>query len=371
MKKIKVLIVDDSAVIRKVLGDLIAEDPELEVVGTAANGKLALEQLEKLQPDIITLDIEMPEMDGLQTVREIRKLGSSVPIIMCSSLTATGATHTLDALAFGANDYVTKPSSHGVNTREVVGEELVRKIKGLASPAADALRIGQSPALGGTEPKEGKPTTVITGDPLSSRNFGVVVIGVSTGGPNALQELLPRLPASLQVPILVVQHMPPVFTKLLAERLHAQTSVPVVEAVDGQDVRPGTIYIAPGGLHMEVKRVIGRTYITLNEGPLENSCRPAVDVLFRSVAKTYGGKTLAIMLTGMGQDGLVGCQHIKEAGGTVIAQERQGCAVWGMPGAVVDAGLASSVLSLEAMAREIALCAPTSRSAQVCAEPRA
>jgi two-component system chemotaxis response regulator CheB len=349
MRKIRVLLVDDSAVIRKVLGDLIASDPELEVVGTAANGRIALDQLELLNPDIVTMDIEMPEMDGLQTVQEIRKRGSQVPIIMCSSLTATGATHTLDALAFGANDYVTKPSSHGVNTREVVGAELVRKIKGLGSPLAPIMRgASQSP-----EKNDGSATTILESGSAPGKSFGVVAIGVSTGGPNALQELLPRISPNLQVPILLVQHMPPLFTKLLAERLSAQANVPVEEAVDGQEVKAGTVYIAPGGLHMEVKRVFGRTLIALHEGPPENSCRPAVDVLFRSVAKVYGPDALAVILTGMGQDGLNGCQRIKQVGGTVIAQEREGCAVWGMPGAVVDAGLTSAVLSLEEIAFEI------------------
>jgi two-component system chemotaxis response regulator CheB len=342
MKKIRVLLVDDSAVIRKVLGDLISSDPELEVAGTAANGKLALHQVELLKPDIVTMDIEMPEMDGLQAVQEIRKSGSQVPIIMCSSLTAAGATHTLDALAFGANDYVTKPSSHGVNTREVVGEELIRKIKGLAV---------SSPSL----ERHVKPnTTVLESGTTPGKSFAVVAIGVSTGGPNALQELIPRLPSNLQVPILLVQHMPPLFTKLLAERLSAQSKVPVVEAVHGEEVRAGTVYIAPGGLHMEVKRMFGRMLIALNEGPLDNSCRPAVDVLFRSVARAYGSDSLAVILTGMGQDGVNGSQHIKDAGGSVIAQEREGCAVWGMPGAVVDAGIAISVLSLPEIASEIA-----------------
>jgi len=355
MKKIRVLIVDDSAVIRKVLRDLIDSDPELEVAGTAPNGKQALEQLALLNPDIVTLDIEMPEMDGLQTVQEIRKRGLKVPIIMCSSLTAAGATHTLDALAFGANDYVTKPSSHGVNTREVVGEELVRKIKGLASSATPLQRSAVSPPSAGAPLQERptKQTTIIESGAPPGKNFGVVAIGVSTGGPNALQELLPLLPANLHVPILLVQHMPPLFTKLLAERLSAQSNVPVLEAVEGQEVKAGFVYMAPGGFHMEVKRLFGRTIIAMNEGPTENSCRPAVDVLFRSVAKVYGADSLAVMLTGMGQDGLNGCQQIKKAGGAIIAQEREGCAVWGMPGAVVDAGLATSVLSLQDIASVI------------------
>ncbi|MEY4669788.1 MAG: hypothetical protein RL518_2487 [Pseudomonadota bacterium] len=347
--------VDDSAVIRKVLGDLIASDPELEVAGTAANGKLALEQLALLHPDVVTLDIEMPEMDGLQTVQEIRRQGFQVPVIMCSSLTADGASHTLDALSFGANDYVTKPSSHGVNTREVVGEELVRKIKGLAAAPTQPLR-GPPPVATTTQCSQSGTkarTTILESGVRQDKDFGVVAIGVSTGGPNALQELVPRFPANLQVPILLVQHMPPLFTKLLAERLSAQSSVPVVEAVEGEEVKPGRVYIAPGGFHMEVKRIFGRTLIALHEGPPEHSCRPAVDVLFRSIAKVYGPDALAVVLTGMGQDGVGGCQRIKEGGGRIVVQERQGCAVWGMPGAVVDAGLASEVLSLEEIASVI------------------
>ncbi|MEN9846179.1 MAG: hypothetical protein RIS36_1326 [Pseudomonadota bacterium] len=358
MKRIRVLVVDDSAVIRKVLSDVIESDPDLEVAGTAANGRLALEQLEALKPDVITLDIEMPEMDGLRTVQEIRKRGYQVPVIMCSSLTAAGASHTLDALAFGANDYVTKPSSHGLNTREVVGEELLRKIKGLASPLAQIIRSSASRAADNS-PKATLGTAhtkVIETGTTPGKHFGVVAIGVSTGGPNALQTLIPLLPATLQVPILLVQHMPPLFTKLLAERLSAQANVPVLEAGDGQEVKAGHVYIAPGGLHMEVKRLLGRTLIALNEKPPENSCRPAVDVLFRSVAKLYGSDCLAVMLTGMGQDGLSGCHDIKRVGGVIVAQEREGCAVWGMPGAVVDAGLASAVLSLQEIATEIVNC---------------
>lgn len=359
MKKIKVLLVDDSAVIRKVLGDLISSDPELEVVGTAANGKLALQQLALLNPDIVTLDIEMPEMDGLQTVQEIRKSGSTVPIIMCSSLTAAGATHTLDALAFGASDYVTKPSSHGANTREVIGEELIRKIKGLAGPSARITRPATPPGSNAPQQaaKPSKATTIIelTSPPSTTppSHPAVVAIGVSTGGPNALQEVLPLLPPNLSVPVLIVQHMPPLFTKLLAERLAATSKLPVIEATDREEVKPGHVYLAPGGLHMEVKRLLGRTLIQLHEGPLENSCRPAVDVLFRSVASVYGPAALAVMLTGMGQDGLIGCERIKASGGTILAQDRETSAVWGMPGAVVEAGLATSVLPLRSIAGAI------------------
>ena len=356
MAKVKVLIVDDSAVIRKVLGDLITEDPDLEVVGTAANGKIALTQIEAFQPDVITLDIEMPEMDGLQTVQEIRRRGLTTPIIMCSSLTAAGATHTLDALAFGASDYVTKPSSHGVNTRQVVGEELLRKIKGLTRSDGSGKQLSDTTATA----VQGRSTTIIEvsagKEPHVPRNecAGAVAIGVSTGGPNALQALLPKLPVQLGFPVFIVQHMPALFTKLLADRLCAVSKLPVVEAEHGQEVKNGHIYLAPGGFHMEVKRLLGRVTIALNEGEPENSCRPAVDVLFRSVAAVYGSSALAVVLTGMGQDGLKGCQRIQQAGGTIIAQDRETSAVWGMPAAVVEAGLTATVAPLSEVAEIIA-----------------
>jgi len=348
MGKIKVLIVDDSAVIRKVLGDLMREDPEIEVVGTASNGKIALAQLEQLKPDVVTLDVEMPEMNGLETVKAMRGSGATLPIIMCSSLTASGASTTLDALALGASDYVTKPSSHGVNTREVVGDDLLKKVKGLAVSHVNTADTNPR-SIRGASPA---PQPISLTAP-STNAIDAIAIGVSTGGPNALLEIVPRLPSNLNVPILMVQHMPPIFTKLLAERLDSLTKLTVVEAEQGQEIRPGTIYIAPGGFHMEVKRILGQTKIHLTENPPENSCRPAVDVLFRSVASVYGSKALAVMLTGMGEDGLRGCKAIKAAGGTIIAQDRESSVVWGMPGAVVEAGLASSTVPLTGVADAI------------------
>lgn len=353
MGKIKVLIVDDSAVIRKVLGDCLSADPDIEVVGMAANGKIALDKLAELKPDIVTLDIEMPEMDGLETVKHVRKDYPKLPIIMCSSLTAAGATHTLDALAFGASDYVTKPSSHGVNTREVVGDELIRKIKGLTNPRqAGSLQTTIQTPSSLHDARSSQATARKTHAPFESA-IEVVAIGVSTGGPNALAEVLPQLPSDLRVPVLIVQHMPPLFTKLLADRLAPQCSLPVIEAQDGQELKAGTVYLAPGGLHMEVKRSFGRIVTVLHEGPPENSCRPAVDVLFRSVAAVYGNGALATILTGMGHDGLLGCQKIKEMGGQIIAQDRESSAVWGMPGAVVEAGLTSAIVPLSNIAAEI------------------
>lgn len=368
MEKVKVLIVDDSAVIRKVLGDFLALDPGVEVVGTASNGKIALDKIALLQPDIITLDIEMPEMDGLETLKRLRQGNPKLPVIMCSSLTAAGAAQTLDALALGASDYVTKPSSHGANTREVVGEELLRKIKGLAQPF---LGIAAKSPANASFAKSIPTATQSWAAAREQASVGrtcaeVVAIGVSTGGPNALADVLPKIPADLKVPILIVQHMPPLFTRLLAERLDAQSQLTVVEGQNGQEVLPGCVYLAPGGLHMEVKRVLGRTYIALHEGPPENSCRPAVDVLFRSVGKVYGRSALAVVLTGMGQDGLKGSQSIRDAGGRIIAQDRESSTVWGMPGALVDAGVASLVVPLSAVPGEIlaAVAAPSSAAAE-------
>jgi two-component system chemotaxis response regulator CheB len=342
MDKIKVLLVDDSAVVRKVLGDALASDPQIEVIGTAVNGRLALAELARLDPDIITLDIEMPEMSGLEVVREIRKSGREIPIIMCSSLTADGASHTLEALALGASDYVTKPSSHGINTREVVGEELIRKIKALATDRRDRNRV--------TSPGKA-PRRVLAEE---RQEIDVIAVGVSTGGPNALTEFLSHLPPNLGVPVVVVQHMPPVFTRLLAERLNDSISLPVSEASHAQEIKPGHVYLAPGDKHMEVKRLLGRFLISLNESPPENSCRPAVDVLFRSVAKVYGAGAAAVILTGMGQDGLLGCHIIKQVGGRILVQDRQSSAVWGMPGAIVEAGLEPLVMPPNQLAKEVA-----------------
>jgi two-component system chemotaxis response regulator CheB len=342
MDTIKVLLVDDSAVIRKVLRDALASDPLIEVIGTAANGRIALEELERLSPDIITLDIEMPEMNGLEVVRRIRESNKQIPIIMCSSLTADGASHTLEALALGASDYVTKPSSHGINTREVVGDDLIRKIKGLATDSKSRIQAGPVATSSVRQPAR------------ETRDIDVIAVGVSTGGPNALAELLSHLPPNLDAPLLIVQHMPPIFTRLLAERLNDSCPLPVCEATHAQEVKPGHVYIAPGDKHMGVKRLLGRNLISLSDEPPENSCRPAVDVLFRSVAKVYGARCAAVILTGMGQDGLLGCQSIQESGGAILVQDRESSAVWGMPGAILDAGLDPIVMRPSQIAKEVA-----------------
>jgi len=349
--KVRVLIVDDSVVVRKILSDSLSADPDIEVV-TAANGKIALAKLVQVNPDLVTLDFEMPEMDGLTTLKEIRKSHPKLPVIMFSTLTERGATETLDALAAGANDYVTKPANVGSVGIAIarIKEELIPKIKmhcGRVTPlTADTPQETAKP--GATCPVRFERVTNVP-----AGRVDVVAIGVSTGGPNALSALLPLLAKDFPVPVVIVQHMPPVFTKLLADRLSAHCSISVVEGEPGMVLRPGQAIIAAGGSHMTVQVTAGVARIATNMDPPENSCRPAVDVLFRSVAVGFGRASLGVILTGMGSDGLRGCGHIREAGGQVIVQDEASSVVWGMPGFVAKAGLANKTLPLREIAGEL------------------
>jgi len=350
MPKIRVLIVDDSVVIRRLLTDELSKDPDIEVVGTAATGKIALSKVEQTPPDVVTMDIEMPEMDGITALTEIRKTHPKLPIIMFSTLSQRGAKETLEALSRGANDYVTKPANVGSAVLAVprVREELIPKIKRLARPQTASPPSNIRSASGLASPAV--PRFLSARKPFK---VDIVAIGVSTGGPNALAEIIPHIPKDCPVPILIVQHMPPVFTKCLAERLSLKASIPIHEGQPGDVVVPGQAWIAPGGYHMVVQRKGTQVVLTTNQDPPENSCRPAVDVMFRSVAKVYGDAVLAVVLTGMGQDGMRGVEVIREAGGQVIAQDEASSVVWGMPGAVVHAGLAHSILPLSQVSTEI------------------
>lgn len=343
-RKIKVMIVDDSMVIRRILADTIAEDSAIEVAGKAANGKIALHKIESIDPDIVTLDMEMPEMDGLETLTELRKRYPKLPVIMFSTLTQQGAVATLDALHRGASDYVTKPANVGSVTAamESVRNELVPKIKALCPHLAPPSAPPPSP----------RPIARPTASGKQNR-IDLVAIGVSTGGPNALSTVLPALPSDFPVPIVIVQHMPPIFTKHLADRLNVESAIEVREAVDGDCIAPGLALIAPGDYHMELRREGVDVKVVLNQDLPENSCRPAVDPLFRNVADMYADNVLATVLTGMGRDGALGCEAISKRGGTIIAQDKATSVVWGMPGAVVQAGLAGSVLPLEDIASEL------------------
>jgi two-component system chemotaxis response regulator CheB len=350
-RRIRILIVDDSVVMRSLLRSVVSADQRLEVVGSAADGESALRNIQTLGPDLVLLDVEMPVMDGLVTLREMRARGHKMPVIMCSSLTQRGATVTIEALAGGASDYVAKPTGQSGRDAAALSltQELLPKIFALTSqasqPAGPAVR---TPLILPMTPRF-KP------QPVSS-NPVLVVIGVSTGGPAALEQLLTAIPGNFALPILIVQHMPELFTKLFAERLNSRCALQVKEAAEGDPVRPGTIYIAKGNWHMEIQKSAhpsAPATLHLTQAPPENHCRPAVDALFRSAAAIYGSGVLAVILTGMGSDGLVGSRLVREQGGSVLAQDQATSVVWGMPGAVTNAGLAQKVLPLNAIAPEI------------------
>ncbi len=338
--RIRVLVVDDSVVIRRLVTHALEEDAALEVAGFASDGAIALERIPQVNPDVITLDIEMPAMDGLETLRRVRKEYPGVRVVMFSTLTERGAAATLQALALGADDYVAKAANAGSLDKSMssLRAELIPKIKQFFILAGDTAPSGRKPEI--VSPKAG---------PAIRCERKVVAIGVSTGGPNALGVVIPQFPADFPLPILIVQHMPPLFTRLLADRLQATGKLKVEEATDGSAVAPGTVYIAPGDYHLQVAKKNGNAVISLDQSPPENSCRPAVDVLFRSVGQVYGPAAVSAVLTGMGQDGLRGVEVLKAKGAFVIAQDEASSVVWGMPGAVVSAGLADCVVPLESI----------------------
>jgi two-component system chemotaxis response regulator CheB len=348
MKKAKVLVVDDAMMIRRLVTEVLAADPAIEVIGEAPNGRVALQKVAQLNPDLVTLDVEMPEMNGLQTLKEIRKTHPRLPVIMFSAVTERGAADTLEALHYGASDYVTKPGSaagrEGAQAR--IREDLVPKIKSLCRVVSgvQALRT-----LGASRPPAA--FTLRTLGPSISAD--VVAINLSTGGPAALGEIVSKLPAELRVPLLVVPHMAPMFTRFFAERLATQTRLKVVEAADGQAAQGGVIHVAPGDFHMTVQRRNGAAVIVLTQDPPHHSHRPAADVLFRSVAEAYGSRALALVLTGMGQDGVKGCEDIANGGGRVLVQDESTSMVWEMAGLVAKAGLADAVLPLPEIAGEL------------------
>jgi two-component system chemotaxis response regulator CheB len=349
MPKIRVLVVDDAVVVRKLITETLRRDPDLEVVGIAANGKIAMQKIPQVNPDVITLDVEMPEMDGLATLREVRRLYPQLVVIMFSTLTQKGGAATLDALSLGANDYVTKPANVGSVTEamERLERELIPKIKVHCRHIGSSTTRAEKPAAFKSVAPLTAPTRPQAG-PIE-----IVCLGTSTGGPNALAEVFANLPADFPVPIVIVQHMPPLFTAMLAERLTAHSAVPCHEGANGQVVERGHAYVAPGGKHMELHRPGLRTLLRLHDGPPENSCRPAVDVLFRSVAAVYGSAVLAVVMTGMGQDGLHGCEVIREKRGHIVVQDEATSVVWGMPGFVANAGYADRIVPLNQIAGEI------------------
>lgn len=341
-QKIRVMVVDDSVVIRRLVCHALEQDPDLEVVAVAGDGAIALSRIPQVNPDVITLDIEMPGMDGLEFLRRMRPLYPTIRVVMFSTLTERGAAATLEALARGADDYVTKASNAGSLdvSLATLKEQLLPKIHQFFSKKKKAPE--QRAAAAGVQPEPAGR--------VGAQRPEVVLIGISTGGPAALAQVIPQLPGDFPLPVLIVQHMPPLFTRLLAERLNAQTKLEVREAGEGDRVEPGRVYIAPGDFHMKVARNGAGVRIRLDQSAPLNSCRPAADALFMSAAEVYGGKALVAVLTGMGEDGLRGAKLLRAQGAGVIVQDEASSVVWGMPGAIATAGLADEVVPLQQMA---------------------
>ncbi|MBI5575310.1 MAG: chemotaxis response regulator protein-glutamate methylesterase [Deltaproteobacteria bacterium] len=344
---VRVLIVDDSAFMRSALGKMLSSDPEVEVAGTARDGLDALDKVVQLKPDLVTMDVEMPRMDGIEALRRIMA-SNPVPVIMVSSLTMAGAKATLEALEIGAVDFIPKNLSdlsiNIVNIREI----LLEKVKQIGR-----RRIVPPRRFTAVRPEASPPRPDPSGYRIE-RRIGIVAIGTSTGGPKALQEVLPKLPKEFPVPVVVVQHMPPAFTGPFAERLNELCRVSVKEAEEGESLKPGVVFVAPGRGHMSIRK--GRTgecVVSVSENRPDLIYRPSADVMLASVAEVFPGRALGVILTGMGNDGEKGMRAIKSGGGRTIAEDESTCVVYGMSRSVVEAGLADKVVPLQEVAGEI------------------
>ena len=363
MNSVRVLVADDSAAVRRLVSDTLSRSPGIQVVGSARNGREALTLLPQTRPDVILLDIEMPVMDGIQTLRQIRRHDKKTAVVIFSSVKNNSGAKAAEVKALGANEYVAKPVAAGNvdNAVRYIEAELIPRIlhlgkRRLAAPLVTTrLEPQQHPAHVASRTTASLPTGGREGRQKNSAGpIDVVAIASSTGGPNALRDVLQALPQDLNVPVLIVQHMPKMFTKLLAERLNRSCRINVQQAYTGAVVRPGDVWIAPGDSHMIVERQGAEIKLATNDAPPENSCRPSADVLFRSVAHIFGGRSLAVILTGMGKDGLDGSRCMSKKGAFVIAQDERSSVVWGMPRAVTEAGVADKVMPLSDIGREIA-----------------
>ncbi|MDY7229811.1 protein-glutamate methylesterase/protein-glutamine glutaminase [Hyalangium rubrum] len=343
MAPIRILVADNSAVARREISQMLGADPDLDVVATASTGRITLERVGQLHPDVLVLELAIPDLSGMDVLKALRKQAPSLPVLVFSALTESAGNLTLDALALGASDYITKPSSGGTPVLERAREQLIAKIKALHARSRQEPQPAIAPR-GIPEPPKVQPRLP---------RVAVVAIGASTGGPNMLTEVLSEFPADFPVPVLITQHMPPVFTKLFAERLNTVCRLQVREATPGEMVRAGQIWIAPGDYHLTVVRDGPMVRLATHQGPPENSCRPAVDVLFRSAATVYGSGVLAVVMTGMGQDGLKGCQAVNQVSGQLMVQDPNTCIIGSMPRAVIQAGLSPQVVPLHDLGAEI------------------
>ena len=343
--KIRVLVVDDSALMRQFISDILRSDPRIEVAGTARDGKDALAQIRAVKPDIVTMDVEMPNMDGLKALEEIMKT-NPIPVIMVSTMTQEGAETTLKALALGCVDFIGKPSgSISLNIKDV-GREIIDKV--IAASTAKVRRAGFLPGFA----TPAKPLTPandfrrMTPPMMGTGHYDIVAIASSTGGPMALSELLPKLPKKFPVPIVITQHMPKEFTGSFAKRLNESSQIEVVEGFEGLMLKPGRAVIAPGGSHLVIKRRQGTSICSLSDAPPVLSVKPAANIMFLSLADEYGGNVLCVILTGMGRDGTDGAIALKKRGAYVIAESQKTCVVYGMPKAAADAGIVDEILPL-------------------------
>ncbi len=341
---INVLIVDDSAFMRNTLSSMISSDPEINVIGFARDGMEAVDKVQSLKPDIVTLDVEMPRMDGIAALKQIMEK-NPVPVLMVSSITNEGAKATLDALDLGAIDFIPKNLSDLSINIVKIKEILISKIKS----------IGKKRLFSRSLPRiRERQKTAAPRSYSTTRKIGIVTIGTSTGGPKALQSIIARIPADFPVPILIAQHMPPAFTGPFAERLNSLSAITVKEAEDGETIKKGTAYIAPGRGHMSViRKKATETAVSVNEDRGSHIYRPSVDVLMVSIAENYSGQVLGIILTGLGNDGMQGMKEIKNRGGKTIAESEETCVVYGMPRSVIESGCADKIVPLDEVAGEM------------------
>jgi len=344
----RVLIVDDSAFFRKRLSEIISTDPGLEVVGTAKNGQEAIDQVRELSPDVITMDMEMPVMDGISAVRKIME-HRPIPVLMLSTWTTEGAKSTLDALEAGAADFLPKRFEDLSEDQSIAHQKLCQRLLHLAKNFRG--KAHRSPSL---KPINNTSANQSKKSPSISTNLKLVAIATSTGGPVALQKVLTQLPANFPYPIILIQHMPATFTPSFAERLNNQCAIDIKHAADGDVLVAGTAYLAPGGKQMLIKGNRNRQYIAIEDGKAEQTYKPCVDITLESVARICPAETLAVVLTGMGSDGRDGCKKIHHHGGTIWSQDEQSCTVYGMPMAIASAGIADRVLSLGDIGQQLA-----------------
>lgn len=361
-RTVRVLVVDDNSLRRSVLSDVLAEIAQVEAVGTAGSGPIAVAKLESLKPDIITLDFEMPETDRLVLLNKLKETGSKTSVVMVSSLSREGAKVTMKALELGAFAFLTRPKlsdpREGKDSllsqlKPIISAFIVSKLLAIRKEIA-GQEISEPPTVAGTSVSHRQVSFPEANTPIPpAGDIQIVAIGISTGGPNALAQVIPLLPEHFRVPVVVVQHMPPEFTRVLAESLHSKSRLSVVEGADGMQLAPGTVFIAPGGKQMKIVRQGGIMRLRITDDPPENHCKPSADYLFRSIADLYGKKALGVIMTGMGSDGVAGLKMMKKMGACVLAQDETSCVVFGMPFEAMREGIVDVVCSLSGMAEEI------------------